>query len=92
VVFYGVDRKVITSPDDVPSGSWGYPVLKAYSWNHPDSGDMVVLSLSHFLIDEIAKGEDVLGGGARPDPTKFFETVAVTSDGAKPESAGDFFG
>jgi len=80
--------------DDCPSGSWGYPVLNAFAWNNVDSGDGVSFGIDMLHVTKLADGDDVLGGegGSRADPKSFFEAVAGASDGAKPESAGDFFG
>jgi hypothetical protein len=80
--------------DECPSGSWGYPVLNAYAWHNDESGDGVSFGIDMIQIIKIAGDDEILGGGggSRTKPEAFFEAVAGAGDGAKPESAGDFFG
>ena len=86
---------LLLESDDVPSGSWGYPVLTAFAWNNSDSGDGVSIGIEMFHVTQIAEGDDILGasGGSRSNPDDFFEAVkAAAGDGSAPASAGDFFG
>jgi hypothetical protein len=98
----GVDRKPqMISPrllpmldeDDCPSGSWGYPVINAFAWNHPQNGDGISFGIDMFQLAKKAEGDDVLGGSGRADPNKFFEKIDTKDDasgGAK--TAADLFG
>lgn len=65
----------IVSADGLPSGSWGYPVLNAFAWHNVQNGDGVSLGISMFQLVKKAEGAEILGGGGRPDPSKFFESV-----------------
>jgi hypothetical protein len=97
----GLDRKpqvydqnvvLLADSDDCPSGSWGYPVLNAYTWHNDQNGDGVSFGIEMFQLVKKAEGGDVLGGSGKANPSAFFEAVAGAGDGEKPESAGDFFG
>ena len=81
--------------DSCPSGSWGYPVLNAYAWHNDDSGDGVSFGIDMLHVTKIAEGDEILAGGegSQAKPEAFFEAVNTgQGDGAKVESAGDFFG
>lgn len=83
---------LLTDPDDCPSGSWGYPVLNAFTWHNDQNGDGVSFGIEMFQLVKKAEGEEVLGGGGRPKPEDFFEAVSGGDEGDAPASAGDFFG
>lgn len=80
----------IVDPDDLPSGSWGYPVLNAYCWNNAQNGDGISFGISAFMMTKKATGDEVLGGGGF-DPSRYYETVNTGDGGDKPESAADLF-
>ena len=78
-------------PEDVQSGYWGYPVLNAFAWHHPQSGDGVSFGISMFQVTE---KDEILGGGGGGSPEDFIQRV---QSGAKEETgpakdAGDMFG
>ena len=82
----------LVDPDGLPSGSWGYPVLNAWAWHNPKNGDGVSFGIEMFQLARKAEGDEVLGGGGRPDPSKFFESVKTADDGGqKPGSAAAMF-
>lgn len=83
----------IINSDGLPSGSWGYPVLNVFAWSNPKNGDGVSIGINMFQLVKKAEGNEILGGGGgRPDPSKFFESVKTEGDaGSKPSSAAAMF-
>lgn len=83
-----VDKRMvlITNPDDITFGSWGYPFLNAYAWNHPQNGDGITFGLEQFMLDKKAEGDEIIvseGGGGRTDTRKAFADV-IKSEGPAP--------
>lgn len=71
--------RLIENSDEIPSGSWGYPILNAFGWHHVQNGFGISFGIDSFQLVKKAEGEDILGGGRRADPKAFFE--AVKDDG-----------
>jgi hypothetical protein len=83
----------IDDPEDLPSGSWVYPVLNCFAWHNDKNGDGVGIGLEMIQLAKIATGDEILGGSGRSDPSKFFEAIKDDSGGeSKPASAADLFG
>lgn len=85
----------ITDEDDLPSGSWGYPVLNSYAWTHQQSGKGVSIGINAFQLVKMATGDEVLGGSGSVDTSKFFERIDTgdTKPAAgAPKSADSLFG
>lgn len=88
---WNAKRDPILDKDLCPSGWWGYPVLHAFAWNHPSSGDGVSFGITMF---QVVKEDEILGGGGGGDPEKFFEKIDTgeATGAEKPASAADMFG
>lgn len=95
------DRRTlpIVDKNEVPSGSTGYAVVNAYTWENKENGKGVSFGISMFQLIDKATGDHLFkgaGGGAPTDPNQFFEKVEDT--GAAPDStkngagAGGLFG
>lgn len=83
---------LLLKAEDCPSGSWGYPVLNVWAWHNAKNGDGVSFGISMFHTIKVAEGDEILGGGGRADPGKFFEAVKTDGDaGGKPASAASMF-
>ena len=88
------DANVPATPEEVYSGCYGFAVLSAFAWNHPQSGDGVSFGLRYF--QKTRDGESI--GGFKPldvdawheqvDEDPDFQNSATTSGGA----AGGLFG
>jgi len=78
-------RNPVVDVDGCPSGSQGYPVVNAYTWEHPSNGKGISFGISMFQVAKVAEGDEVLGGGGGPDPDKFFEKIA--DEGDAPDAA-----
>lgn len=82
--------------DDCPlySGVYGYAVINAYTWEHPQNGKGVTFSVS---MVQVTKPGERLGGGG-PDPDKFLKAETVPDEGEAPAEtktgagAAGFFG
>jgi hypothetical protein len=75
---------------DLYSGSYGYAVVNAYTWENAENGRGVSIGLS--MVQMVRDGEK-LGGGAA-DPTKFFEAIedsGEAGDGGTGDGAGALF-
>jgi hypothetical protein len=83
----------ILKEEDLPSGSWGYPVLSAFSWSNPKSGHGVSFGIEAFQLVKKAAGGEVLGGGGGVDPKAYFEKIGGggSTDDGPAASAADFF-
>lgn len=89
-------RNPVLTVDQCPSGSRGYGVINAYTWENKENGKGITFGISMFQVAQMAEGDDVLGGGGGPDPDKFFEKIE--DEGSAPDStksgagAGGLFG
>lgn len=93
-----VDRKrnPVFDKAEVPSGSRGFPVINAFTWENKENGKGISFGISMLQVTKKAEGDEILGGGGGPDPDKFFEKLedegeapAETKSGA---GAGGLFG
>lgn len=92
-----VDRRLlpIVSVEDFPSGSWGFPVVNAFTWENKEKGKGISFGVSLVQVTQKAEGADVLGGGGA-SPESYFEKIE--DDGPAPEAtktgagAGGLFG
>lgn len=84
----------LTEDKDLPSGSWGYPVLHAYAWTNAKGGKGVSIGINAFQLVKIATGGEILGGGGQIDTSKYFEKIDTggSATDAKPTSAAGLFG
>ena len=77
----------ITDADDLPSGSWGYPVLNAYAWSNPKSGKGVSVGIGAFQLVKKAAGDEILGGSGGVDPSKYFEKIVDPAASSAPAAS-----
>lgn len=90
---FDADVLPIADADDLPSGSWGYPVLNAYAWHNPKNGNGVSFGIEMFQLVTRATGDEVLGGSGGGDPGDYFEKIDTGGAAdAKPTSAAGLFG
>ena len=89
-----VDRRLmpITGKAELPSGSMGYAVLSAYTWDAAEQGKGISFNISMVQVTKVAEGEEVLGGGGGGNPEEYFEKIddegeapASTKEGAGAE-------
>lgn len=87
---------VVAGKSDIKSGDYGYPVLGAFTWNHPQNGDGVSFGIVQFLKTQ--DGESLGGeGGPVTDPSAYFK-APLENHGAAPAAttggagAGGLFG
>ena len=69
---------------DVPSGSKGFAVINAFTWENKENGKGISFGISMVQVTKVAQGDEVLGGAGGPDPDKFFESLP--DEGDAPES------
>jgi hypothetical protein len=91
-----VDKRMalLTKEEDITFGSWGYPFLNAYAWNHPQNGDGITFGIEQFMLDEKAEGDKIIGGGGggkRLPPAKAFEAVKGADGPAPAGGAASMF-
>lgn len=77
-----VDRRVlpVTDRDGCPSGSYGYAVVNAFTWENKENGKGVTFGISLVQVSKIAEGADVLGGGGGANPEDHFEKLPDEGD------------
>lgn len=72
-------------PARFKSGDYGYPVVSAFSWDHPKTGKGVSINID--AVQKIKSG-DSLGGGGGVDTDKFFKAETVAAEKAPDETKG----
>lgn len=82
-------RNPVLDVGGCPSGSQGFPVVNAYTWDHPSNGKGISMGISMFQVVKVATGAEVLGGAGAPDPEKFFETLADEGDAPASTKSGE---
>lgn len=89
-------RNPVFDKDGCTSGSQGYGVVNAFTWENDEQGKGLTFGISMFQVAKLAEGEDIMGGGGGPNPENFFEAIvdegdapAETKSGA---GAGGLFG
>jgi len=65
----------IYSEAELPSGSKGYGVVNAFTWENKENGKGISFGISIFQLARKAEGDEVLGGSGGPDPDKFLEKI-----------------
>jgi hypothetical protein len=73
-------KLVPATQEEVYSGCYGFAVLNAYAWHHPQSGDGVSFGIRYF---QKRKEGEPLGGGGPLDLDKWFDT-SVEDEGPPP--------
>lgn len=88
-------RNPVVSVAGCKAGWYGFPVIHAFTWDHPLNGKGVSIGIT--LLQVTREGEVLSNsGGGSPDPDKFFEKIA--DEGAAPaetksgQGAGGLFG
>lgn len=87
------DPNIPATEEDVYSGSYGFAVINAFTWENPQNGKGVSFGIQYF--QKTGEG-DRIGGSGRVDPEKWHEKIA--DEGEAPEStksgagAGGLFG
>lgn len=82
-------RNPVFDKADVPSGSRGFPVINAFTWENKENGKGISFGISMVQITKKAEGEEVLGGAGGPDPDKFFEKIEDEGDAPASTKSGD---
>jgi hypothetical protein len=74
-------RNMVYDKDGCTSGSQGYAVVNAFTWENDEQGKGLTFGISLFQVTKLAEGEEVLGGGGGgPAPDKFFEKIEDEGD------------
>jgi hypothetical protein len=82
----GLGAYVQATPNDVYSGCYGFAVLNAFPWNHPQSGDGVSFGIAMF---QKMRDGDSLGGAAPVDAGKWYVPDSEEyDDGGSSRSTG----
>lgn len=71
--------------DQIKSGDYGFAVLHAYAWTHPQNGDGVSFGIKYL---QKTKAGEALGGSYEVDPEKYHEKIEDTGDAPATGSAG----
>lgn len=82
-------RTPVMSADKCTSGSQGFAVVNAYTWENDKNGKGISFGVSLVQVVKLAEGADVLGGGGGPDPDKWLETIADEGDAPASVKSGD---
>ena len=71
------DRKMIPIGDKdlCRSGSQVYAVVNAFTWETKEQGKGISFGVSLVQVVKNAEGDEILGGGGGPDPSKHFEKL-----------------
>lgn len=81
-------RNPVMDKADVPSGSKGFAVINAFTWENKENGKGISFGISMLQVTKVAQGDEVLGGAGGPDPDKFFETLADEGDAPEATKSG----
>ena len=57
------------------SGSQVYAVVNAFTWETKEQGKGISFGVSLVQVVKNAEGDEILGGGGGPDPSKHFEKL-----------------
>lgn len=71
------DPNIPATQEQVYSGCYGFAVLNAFAWNHPQSGDGVSFGIRYF---QKTKDGDSIGGIKPLDVDEYFEHVGGDED------------
>lgn len=82
-------RNPVFEKGEVPSGSRGFPVVNAFTWENKENGKGISFGISMLQVTQKATGDQVLGGGGGPDPDKFFEKIEDEGDVPENLKTGD---
>lgn len=85
VVDENVQRIATYDPARFKSGDYGYPVVNAYTWDHPKNGKGVTIGILAF---QKIKDGDPLGGSGGVDASKFFKPETVQGEAPPAETQG----
>jgi hypothetical protein len=80
----------IASKDEFPSGSQGYAIVNAFTWENDAKGKGVSFGVSMIQVSKVAQGDEVLGGsGGGGNPDDHFEKIADAGDAPDSTKSGD---
>jgi len=83
-------RNPVMEKSGCTSGSTGYGVVNAFTWENDEQGKGLTFGISMFQVVSLAEGEDILGGsGGGADPDKFFEKIADEGDAPDATKTGE---
>ena len=77
-------RNPIMDKEGVPSGSKGFAVINAFTWENEEQGKGLSFGISLAQVTKKAEGDEVLGGAGGPDPDEFFDKIE--DEGEAPDS------
>lgn len=86
-----VNAKVlpITEKSECPSGSWGYAVVSAYTWDNTEQGKGISFNVGMVQVAKVAEGEEVLGGSGGGNPDDHFEKLEDEGDAPAATKTGE---
>lgn len=86
-----VDGRVLPIVDksELPSGSKGFAVVNAFTWENKENGKGISFGISLFQRSRKAEGEEVLGGGGGPAAEQFFEAIEDSGDAPASTKSGE---
>ncbi|MGF7063600.1 ssDNA-binding protein [Aminobacter sp. BE322] len=82
-------RNPVLDKADCPSGSRGFAVVNAFTWENEENGKGISFGISMFQVTKKAEGGEILGGTGGPDPDKFFETIDDEGDAPASTKTGN---
>lgn len=81
-------RNPVMDKAGLPSGSKGFAVVNAFTWENEENGKGISFGISMFQVTHVATGDEVLGGGGGPDPDKWFDKIDDTGDAPEQTKGG----
>lgn len=77
---YDKKRNPVMSVEGCPSGSQGFGVVNAFTWENDENGKGVSFGVSLVQVVKVAVGDEILGGGGGADPDKYLDVIEDEGD------------